>query len=336
MKRSVPLVTAVVVASALALAGCAGTAAPEGTSADGKLQVVTSTNVYGDIVSAIAGDTVDVTAIISSTSQDPHEYEATAKDQLAVSKAGLLIENGGGYDSFMDALVEATGTKAPVISAVEFSHDWPGNDGHDHSDDHSDAPTDDPTTEASDVADDHSGHDHIEGFNEHVWYDPHTIEHVAEKIAEELTVLVPSESATFSQGLADFTAGISTLEGALDTLSAAHAGEKIFITEPVPLYLTTAAGLENVTPDAFSEAVEEGQDVPPATLLEATRILEAGDVRILIANSQTGGAETTQVIELAKKQGIPVLEFSEIKPQDQTYLQWMEANVALLADTLNR
>ncbi len=336
MKRSVPLVTALVAASALALAGCAGTAAPEGTSADGKLQVVTSTNVYGDIVSAIAGDTVDVTAIISSTSQDPHEYEATAKDQLAVSKAGLLIENGGGYDSFMDALVEATGTKAPVISAVEFSHDWPGNDGHDHSDDHSDAPTDDPTTEASDVADDHSGHDHIEGFNEHVWYDPHTIEHVAEKIAEELTVLVPSESATFSQGLADFTAGISTLEGALDTLSAAHAGEKIFITEPVPLYLTTAAGLENVTPDAFSEAVEEGQDVPPATLLEATRILEAGDVRILIANSQTGGAETTQVIELAKKQGIPVLEFSEIKPQDQTYLQWMEANVALLADTLNR
>ncbi len=336
MKRSVPLVTAVVAASALALAGCAGTAAPEGTSADGKLQVVTSTNVYGDIVSAIAGDTVDVTAIISSTSQDPHEYEATAKDQLAVSKAGLLIENGGGYDSFMDALVEATGTKAPVISAVQFSHDWPGNDGHDHSDDHSDAPTDDPTTEASDVADDHSGHDHIEGFNEHVWYDPHTIEHVAEKIAEELTVLVPSESATFSQGLADFTAGISTLEGALDTLSAAHAGEKIFITEPVPLYLTTAAGLENVTPDAFSEAVEEGQDVPPATLLEATRILEAGDVRILIANSQTGGAETTQVIELAKKQGIPVLEFSEIKPQDQTYLQWMEANVALLADTLNR
>ena len=336
MKRSVPLVTAVVAASALALAGCAGTAAPEGTSADGKLQVVASTNVYGDIVSAIAGDTVDVTAIISSTSQDPHEYEATAKDQLAVSKAGLLIENGGGYDSFMDALVEATGTKAPVISAVQFSHDWPGNDGHDHSDDHSDAPTDDPTTEASDVADDHSGHDHIEGFNEHVWYDPHTIEHVAEKIAEELTVLVPSESATFSQGLADFTAGISTLEGALDTLSAAHAGEKIFITEPVPLYLTTAAGLENVTLEAFSEAVEEGQDVPPATLLEATRILEAGDVRILIANSQTGGAETTQVIELAKKQGIPVLEFSEIKPQDQTYLQWMEANVALLADTLNR
>ena len=67
MKRSVPLVTAVVAASALALAGCAGTAAPEGTSADGKLQVVTSTNVYGDIVSAIAGDTVDVTAIISST-----------------------------------------------------------------------------------------------------------------------------------------------------------------------------------------------------------------------------------------------------------------------------
>ncbi len=73
----------------------------------------------------------------------------------------------------------------------------------------------------------------------------------------------------------------------------------------------------NVTPEAFSEAVEEGQDVPPATLLESLDLVESGSVRIVIANSQTGGAETTQVIDAAEAQSIPVLEFSETLPEGQ-------------------
>ncbi len=324
---------ALLAASALALAGCAGSAASSasgsGTATDGTLRVVASTSVYGDIVRAIAGDAVEVDSIIGSASQDPHEYEASAADQLTVSKADLIIENGGGYDAFIDTLIEGAGSSAPVITAADYSHNWPENAGHDA------------TGTATDAADDHDhadddGHDHIEGFNEHVWYDPHTVEHVAEAIAAELTTLAPDDAATFQSGLDTFLAGIGELEGSLDDISASHAGEKIFVTEPVPLYLTSAAGLENVTPEAFSEAVEEGQDVPPATLLAATRLLEGGDVRIVIANSQTGGAETTQVIDTATAQDIPVLEFSETLPEGSTYLEWMTDNIAQLADTLNR
>ena len=112
-------------------------------------------------------------------------------------------------------------------------------------------------------------------------------------------------------------------------------GEAVFVTEPVPVYLATAAGLENVTPDAFSEAVEEGQDVPPATLLEAMNLLADGDVRVVIANAQTGGAETTQIISDAEGQGIPVIEFSETLPEGQTYLSWMQENITALSDALS-
>nr|WP_292835193.1 zinc ABC transporter substrate-binding protein [Microbacterium sp.] len=314
---------ALLAVSALALAGCAGGDPGDGagTASDGALRVVASTSVYGDIVHAIAGDAVEVTSIISSNSQDPHEFEASAADQLTVSRADLLVENGGGYDAFMDTLIEATGSPAPVITAVEFAHDWPAGE----------TPAGDPP-----AGDAHAGHDHVEGFNEHVWYDPHTIEHVAEAIADELTTLAPDDAATFESGLETFVAGIGGLETTLAEVSTAHAGEKIFVTEPVPLYLTAAAGLENVTPQAFSEAVEEGQDVPPATMLEATRILEAGDVRVVIANAQTGGAETTQVLDTAEAQSIPVVEFSETLPQGSTYLEWMADNIAQLADTLSR
>ncbi|GAA3920454.1 metal ABC transporter solute-binding protein, Zn/Mn family [Microbacterium invictum] len=324
-----PLV--LVATSALALAGCASTAPDAGT--DDAVQVVASTNVYGSIAEAIGGDLVDVTAVITSLSQDPHSYEASARDQLTVSRADLIVANGGGYDAFMDDLIDASGTDAVVLSAVTFSHDYPDNAGHDAEPDHDHAEGDD---HEHDDAEDHDGHDHIEGFNEHVWYDPHTMAHLAEDIAHELGALDPGNASTYEANAAEFTAGIDEIEAALDDIAAGHQGTQIFVTEPVPLYLTEAAGLVNATPEAFSEAVEEGQDVPPVSLLEALRTIESGDIAVLIANAQTGGAETSQVIDAATAQEIPVLEFTELVPEGETYLTWMGQNVADLAGTLSR
>lgn len=310
--------------SALALTACAGSGDSPATSASPTetIDVVASTNVYGQIAEEIGGDAVTVTSIITSAAQDPHEFEPTAQDQLIVSEADLIIENGGGYDAFMDAMIEASGTTAPVITAATFNHDYPGEDA------------------AAETEEDHAdeeGHDHahIEGFNEHVWYDPHTMEHLAEAIAEELSTLDPDNAELFETNAAAFIDEIAGLEASLDDIAAAHAGAGVFVTEPVPVYLIVAAGLENLTPEAFSEAVEEGQDVPPATLLEALGIIEDGSAKVVIANAQTGGAETTQVIDTADAQGIPVLEFTETLPEGQTYISWMQQNIAELVDALD-
>ncbi len=309
--------TALAAASVLVLAGCTGTPAAD----DGRIAVVASTNVYGQIVDAIGGDLVDVTSIVSSASQDPHSFEPSARDQLAVSRAALIVENGGGYDAFVDTLIDASGTDAAVVTAVEFSHDWPENEGHD--------------AEATEEADhDHEGHDHVEGFNEHVWYDPHTIEHVAEAIAEELSEIAPDDAATFTANLDEFVGGIADLESGLAELDAAHGGAEIFVTEPVPLYLTSAAGLVNVAPDAFTEAVEEGQDVPPATMLDALKLLRGGSVQLVVVNAQTGGAETTAITDEADATAIPVVDFTETLPEGQTYLSWMQSNIEALSTAL--
>ena len=329
--RRVLVPAALAAASAFVLAGCATTQPGD----DSTIAVVASTDVYGQIVEQIGGDLVAVTSIVSSSSQDPHSFEPSARDQLAVSRAALIVENGGGYDAFIDALIEATGTQAHVITAVEFSHDWPENDGHD--DEQGESDDADESAEPDDDHDhdhDHGDHGHVEGFNEHVWYDPHTMEHVAEAIADELGELAPESAAVFTANLEEFTAGIADLEASLAEIDAAHAGTEIFVTEPVPLYLTDAAGLVNVAPEAFTEAVEEGQDVPPATLLDALRLLRDGSVQAVIANAQTGGAETTEVIDEAGAQGIPVVEFTETLPDGQTYLSWMQSNLEALEAAL--
>ena len=324
-------------ASVIALAGCAGgSPAPGGSSNEtGKVAVVASTDVYGSIAEQIGGDFVDVTSIITSSSQDPHEYEASAQDQLTLKGAQLVIENGAGYDSFMESLIEASGSTAEVLTAVEYNHDYPGAESHDeaHADEASASPA------PSESADDHAhaegeGHDHIEGFNEHVWYDPHTVEDLATAIAEHLGELAPDHAADFTANADAFVQQIGGLEDSLDQIKAKDAGAKVFVTEPVPVYLIEAAGLENATPNEFSESVEEGQDVPPATLLESLQLIDSGEIAVMIVNPQTGGAETTQVMDEAKAKNIPVLEFTETLPEGETYLSWMQSNIAALSDAL--
>src|SRR5690606_11248985 len=94
-------------ASSLILAGCS-TAAGGGEADDGRIQVTASTNVYGALVEQIGGDRVEVTSIITSASQDPHSYEASARDRLTVQDADLVIKNGGGYDAFIDTLLDGS------------------------------------------------------------------------------------------------------------------------------------------------------------------------------------------------------------------------------------
>jgi len=302
--------------SALALSGCAASAPAESSTG---LSVVASTNVYGSIAEAIGGDLVTVTSIITSAAQDPHSFEASAQDQLALSKADLVIENGGGYDPFIDTLLEAASSKAPVVNAAEESGLLEGDDGHDESD-HADA-------SADAEADGHEGHDHIEGFNEHVWYSFHGVEHVAEAIAEQLSDLDADNAATYEKNLDAFTAQIEKLEAAAEALKPATNGLGVAITEPVPLYLLQEAGFTNKTPEAFSEAIEEGTDVAPAVLASTLDLFDSGAVALLAYNSQTASPETEQVRAAAEANDVPVVEFTETMPDGADYVSWMTDNL---------
>ena len=323
--------------AALVLAGCSSAPAAE-TGTDG-IAVVASTNVYGSIAAQIGGDRVEVTSLIENIAQDPHSYEASARDRLTVKNADLVIENGGGYDSFIDTLLQDAEDPA-VVTAVEYSHDFPGNEGHEaeteaEHEEHADEDEHADHAEEGDAHDhDHEGHDHIEGFNEHVWFDPHTMVHVVEAIAEELAELDPEGKADFEAASAELVAELEGFEADLETLKADAGGASVFMTEPLPGYLAAAAGLTDATPEGFAESVEEGTDVAPATLLAALDVIEAGDVKAVLTNAQTGGAETQRVEDAAKAAGIPVVAFTELLEDGSSYAEWMRDGIQSLADAV--
>ncbi len=290
-----------------------------GDAGDGVVDVVASTSVYGDIVTTIGGDKVRVTSLISRISQDPHSYEATTQDKLAVSKAELVVENGGGYDDFIHKLADDTGLEhGNIISAVDVSGLAP-------------ADADATATAAPDEA----GHTHAHGsFNEHVWYSLPAMSRLADAVAARLADLEPAGAETFRANAASFKESLGQLESRLAALKSGSGHTPVAMTEPVPLYLLEAAGLENEMPAEYLAAIEEDADVPPTVLKEAVDLMGSGTIRLLAYNTQTEGPQTVAVKKAAEDAGVPVLDFSETLPEGQTYVPWMSANVDSLSAVL--
>ncbi|MFD3402080.1 metal ABC transporter solute-binding protein, Zn/Mn family [Kribbella sp. NPDC058693] len=286
------------------LAACSSSAADEtatSTSTTG-IQVVASTNVYGDIVKQIAGDKAEVTSIISDPDQDPHSYEANTQTQLSLSKAKVVIENGGGYDDFMDTMLKSAGnTSAKVLNVVDIS-------GH-------------PAPAGGEL-------------NEHVWYDFPTVEKLAAQLATTLSEVDSANSSTYAANAAAFTGKVKALEATEASIRAAHNGAGAAITEPVPVYLLTACGLVNKTPGEFSEAIEEGTDVPAAVLQQTLTLFSAKQVKLLAYNEQTSGPETEKVLAAAKANGVAVVPVTETLPAGKDYLGWMTANLDAIRSAL--
>ena len=320
MRRSHALV-ATLPLSALLLAGCGGesTAAGDG---DGTT-VVTSTNVYASIVSAIAGDAVEVEPIIDDAAQDPHEYEATSRDQLTLSRADMVVMNGGGYDSFVTTMLNALDTEPAVVDAVSVS-DLPGaaeaaESGHDHDHSH-----------------DHEGHDHGPGsFNEHVWYSIPTMISLVDAIEAQLAEVAPDDAAQFEENAEALHGQLEDIQLRIDDLAQGHDGQAAAVTEPVALWLFEDLGLTNVIPDDFVYSVEAGSDVSPVVVADATEALETEDVQVFAFNPQTSGPEADALRDAADEQGIPVIEVTETIQTDDDYVNWMTATVDAVEQALS-
>ena len=310
----------------LTACGSGGGAAPasSGTqTSDGVIDVVASTNVYGDIAAVIGGDKVNVTSIITKTSQDPHSYEATAQDRLLVSKAELVIENGGGYDAFLHKMADDSNiAHSNIVTAVEVAGLAP-------EEDHAESSSSSSASESADA------HAHGE-FNEHAWYSLDAMGKLADSLAAKLGELEPGSAALFTSNAATFKAGVDGLAGKLAAVKANGTGAAVAVTEPVPLYLLEAAGLENRTPADYTAAIEEGSDVPPAVLKAATDLAGSKDIRFLAYNAQTEGPQTQALKKAAESAGVPVIDFSETLPEGKTYLQWMTDNVDNVSKVLEK
>ena len=255
--------------------------------APSRIVVVAAENFYGDIVGQIGGDRLAVTSIVSDPNVDPHEYETNARDAAAVANARLVIQNGLGYDAFMDRLLHASpSAQRKVIVVAELTG-------------------------------------HKKGDNVHIWYDPPTVPKLAQTTLEALIQIDPAHAASYRHRYRVFQASLPPLTQAIAALKGQHAGTPVAATEPVFGYMAQAMGLNVITPVEFQTAIEEGRDPPAAAIAQMEDHLRKRQVTLLLYNTQTVSPITTRVRQLAKRAGVPVVGVSETLPPGQSFQQWM-------------
>lgn len=288
-------------ASLLLVASAAtGCSAAAGDTPSAAVRVVASTNVYADIVSELAAGLsprrVSVTALIDNPSQDPHDFEPTVADELALARANVVIENGGGYDDFVDRMLSASSSSAAVVNAVDVS-----------------------------------GVRKIDGqLNEHVWYNAPAMFRVVQAIAHAMAHADRTDALTFALNRAVLRQQINGIERFERHIKADYGGESVLITEPLPLYMIRACGLINRTPTAVSNAIEDSGEISVRALASMMNLLRHHKVKALIYNAQTATSETQSLVDAATNAGVPVVPLTETLPPLTTYIHWMQDNLHAL------
>ncbi len=286
----------------------------------GKVSVAASTEVWASITNTIGGDWVEVTTIVPGN-QDPHSYQASARDQLVIDEAELVIANGGGYDDFMTQLFEASNNQGVFLKLVEGEHI--------HGDEaHADE------THAEETHSD-AAHDHA---NEHIWFDLAKTEHAAEEIAASIIELRPEAKADVTSGLDFFKAELENIELRVEALRERALGAGFIASEGVANLLLEDAGFQNLTPEALADAIEEERDVPIAALTEAEDLLKNKVAAILVVNIGTEDATSQRLKAAADAGGRPVVSVAETPSANALattdYLDWLNHVVDQLQEAV--
>lgn len=98
------------------LGGCSAPLPPQ-RDAQGRIPVVATYSILADWVKQIGGEYVVVTTLVPADG-DPHTFEPTPQDGLALQRSMLIFENGLHFESWMDDLYEASGTQAVRVSVA--------------------------------------------------------------------------------------------------------------------------------------------------------------------------------------------------------------------------
>jgi zinc/manganese transport system substrate-binding protein len=85
--------------------------------AQDRLSLVASFSILGDFAKNVGGDRVIVTTLVGPDG-DVHVYTPAPADARKIADAKLLVINGLGLEGWLPRLLQASGSKAPILTAT--------------------------------------------------------------------------------------------------------------------------------------------------------------------------------------------------------------------------
>ena len=340
-----------------AFTACAQTPGAPG----GKLTVVATTTLIGDVTENIGGDLLDLTVLMPA-GVDPHSFEPTPADLSKMADADLVFVNGIEFEGFLGKLIENAGDEAKVVVVSDGintlaldqdthvhadeehdhehadEHDDAGHDDAGHADDHAEEEHDhEHADEHDDAGHDDAGHAHEHGeFDPHVWHNPANVILWTENIAEALSVQDPANAATYRANADAYITELQELDTWIEAqIAQIPEANRRLVTEHGTLgYFATRYGLEVVgaaIPGFSTLAQPSAQEL--AALADAIHDL---DVKAIFVGNTVNPNVASQIAQDTGIQLIPIYTDS-LSPADgpaATYLAFMRFNVEAIVAAL--
>jgi zinc/manganese transport system substrate-binding protein len=274
-------------------------------AAQEKLKVVATFSILADFVKNVGGERVAVSALVGPNG-DAHVYQPTPGDAKTLGDAKVVVTNGLGFEGWINRLVKASGTKAPMIVATKGIKPRKAEDDHGHGD-----------------------------ADPHAWQSVANAKRYVENIRDALIAADPAARDVYEANAAAYAAKLDALDAevkaAIEKIPADR--RRIITTHDAFGYFAAAYGVTFIAPQGVStEAEVSARDVAriitqirkqkiPAVFLE-----NVTDKRLLERIGAESGARIGGTLYSDA--------LTDEKGAAPTYLEMMRHNVKQLAAAL--
>ena len=192
-----PVAVAALLATSAAACGSGSSASTD------KPRVIATTTILGDLVSQVAGDSVDV-EVLMPPGADPHEFEASVAQAARIRSASLVVANGLGLEERLEGTLEAASADGVTVYEVG------------------------PELDPQPMEEESSEHGE---FDPHVWLDPDRMATAAGLVATQLADATGLDPEPFQERAARYSAdAIAAGQEADAILAAVPADQRLLVT----------------------------------------------------------------------------------------------------------
>ena len=270
-----------------------------------KLKVVATFSILADFVKNVGGERVAVSALVGPNG-DAHVYQPTPGDAKMLADANVVVANGLGFEGWINRLVKASGTKAPMIVATRGIKPRKAEDSHGHGD-----------------------------ADPHAWQSAANAKVYVANIRDALVAADPAARDVYEANAAAYARKLDALDAEVKTAIEKIPADRrrIITTHDAFGYFAAAYGVTFIAPQGVStEAEVSAKDVAriitqirkqkiPAVFLE-----NVTDKRLLERIGAEGGARIGGTLYSDA--------LTDVKGAAPTYLDMMRHNVKQLAAAL--
>lgn len=272
----------------------------------GKLHVVATTTIIGDIARNIAGDKTDVITLLTP-GVDPHEYEPVPADLQALSQAKIVFANGGGLEPWLPKIMQSAGSSIKIQTLTDGLTLRALNEGG--------ATVTDP----------------------HVWFDVNNAIHFAEQIRDSLITIDPANADAYQTNAKNYIARLTDLDSSIKKqVEAIPPKQRLLVTNHDTFgYFAAQYGFKvvgTVFPAGGAEASPSAQQV-----VELINSIKASQVKAVFTENTLNPELANTIAQEAGVKVITQLYTDSLGPKDSpasTYIDLLQFDVKTIVEAL--